>query len=561
MIAVRDALTEALIKALNEARSRGEIEFGELPRFVVERPPHHTFGDYASNIAMMLGRELKRDAIEIAHIILKYLDVDGSLVERVEVAGAGFINFYLRPGWLWDVVRQAVAEDARFGWCNVGNGQPVQIEFVSANPTGPLHLGHGRGGVLGDAIARLLSAVGFNVHREFYINDAATSAQMHKFGQSLEVRYLQLFGHSARIPEDGYKGEYVMDIAKEIESEHGDMYLHMSSEERVALFTQLAKEKMLKRQRATLERFGIYMDSWVSEQWLYDEGRVKDAIDRLLQSGWTYEQDGAVWLRTRPFGDDKDRVLIRSDGTPTYLAADVAYHIYKYERSFKKLINIWGPDHYGYVARLKAALQALGYDVSRLHIIVYQIVRLFKDGELVPMGKREGEMVTLEELIDWVGVDAVRFFLLMRSADSPIDFDITLAVKQSQENPVYYVQYAHARACSIFKQASLERHPALTIPKGEVDLSLLNHSSEQLLMREVAELPDTVKEAALRYEPHRLTSYAHQLATAFHSFYTSCRVLSDDEKLSAARLMLTDAARIAIRNVLTLMGVSAPAQM
>jgi len=561
VIAVRDALTEALIKALNEARSRGEIEFGELPRFVVERPPHHTFGDYASNIAMMLGRELKRDAIEIAHIILKYLDVDGSLVERVEVAGAGFINFYLRPGWLWDVVRQAVAEDARFGWCNVGDGQPVQIEFVSANPTGPLHLGHGRGGVLGDAIARLLSAVGFNVHREFYINDAATSAQMHKFGQSLEVRYLQLFGHSARIPEDGYKGEYVMDIAKEIESEHGDMYLHMSSEERVALFTQLAKEKMLKRQRATLERFGIYMDSWVSEQWLYDEGRVKDAIDRLLQSGWTYEQDGAVWLRTRPFGDDKDRVLIRSDGTPTYLAADVAYHIYKYERSFKKLINIWGPDHYGYVARLKAALQALGYDVSRLHIIVYQIVRLFKDGELVPMGKREGEMVTLEELIDWVGVDAVRFFLLMRSADSPIDFDITLAVKQSQENPVYYVQYAHARACSIFKQASLERHPALTIPKGEVDLSLLNHSSEQLLMREVAELPDTVKEAALRYEPHRLTSYAHQLATAFHSFYTSCRVLSDDEKLSAARLMLTDAARIAIRNALTLMGVSAPAQM
>lgn len=561
MIAIREALMNALIKALNEARSKGEIEFGELPRFVVERPPHLTFGDYASNIAMMLGKELKRDAIEIAHIILRHLDVDGSLVERVEVAGAGFINFYLRPGWLWDVVREAVAEDGRFGHCDIGGGQPVQIEFVSANPTGPLHLGHGRGGVLGDTIARLLSAVGFNVHREFYINDAATSAQIHKFGQSLEARYLQLFGQSVQIPEDGYKGEYVIDIAREIQAECGDRYLHMPSDERVALFAQIAKRKMLERQRAVLERFGIYMDSWVSEQWLYDDGRVKEAINRLLESGWTYEQDGAVWLRTKPFGDDKDRVLIRSDGTPTYLAADIAYHIYKYERGFKTFINIWGPDHHGYVPRLKAALQALGHDVSRLHIIVYQIVRLFKDGELIPMGKREGEMITLEELIDWVGVDAVRFFLLMRSADSPIDFDITLATKQTQENPVYYVQYAHARACSIFKQASIEMHPAPTIPKSKVNLSLLTHSSEQLLMREVAELPDVVKEAALRYEPHRLTSYAHQLATAFHGFYTTCRVLSDDEELSAARLMLTDAARIAIRNVLTLMGVSAPTQM
>ncbi|MCS7252958.1 MAG: arginine--tRNA ligase [Armatimonadota bacterium] len=561
MVAIRDALTKALLKALEKARSHGEIEFCELPRFIVERPPHQTFGDYATNIAMMLGKELKRDAKEIADIILKHLDLDSGLVERVEVAGTGFINFYLRSDWLCDMVRQAVAEDERFGHSNIGDGQTVQVEFVSANPTGPLHLGHGRGGVLGDVIARLLSAVGFKVHREFYINDAATSTQMRKFGQSLEVRYLQSFGHPAQMPEDGYKGEYVVDIASEIRKEFGDKYLHIPSGERVSIFTQLAMEKMLARQRAVLERFGINMDSWVSEQWLYDGGRVREAIERLINSGWTYEQDEAIWLRTTSFGDDKDRVLVRSDGTPTYLAADVAYHIYKYERGFKSLINIWGPDHHGYVARLKAALKALGYDVSKMHVIVYQIVRLFKDGELVPMGKREGEMITLEELLDWAGVDAVRFFLLMRSADSPIDFDVTLATKQSQENPVYYVQYAHARACSIFKQASIDRHPALTVPKDKVNLSLLTHSSEQLLMREVAELLDIVSEAALRYEPHRLTSYAHQLATAFHSFYTSCRVLGDDEMLSAARLMLTDAARIAIRNTLALMGVSAPTQM
>lgn len=561
MLAIRDILTKALLKALEEIRSRGEFELPKVIRFVVERPPHHSFGDYATNLAMLLSRELKRDAREIAQIIVRHLSIDGDLVERVEVAGAGFINFYLRPNWLQDVIRQAISEGECYGHCNIGEGQPAQVEFVSANPTGPLHLGHGRGGVIGDVISRLLCAVGFNVHREFYINDAATSAQMRKFGQSLEARYLQLFGHPARIPEDGYRGEYVTDIAKEVLREGGDKYLHMPPEERVALFTQFAKDKMLAKQRAVLERFGIHMDSWISEQWLYDEGRVNEAISKLLMSGYTYGQDGAVWLRTTLFGDDKDRVLVRADGAPTYLAADVAYHIFKYERGFKNLINIWGPDHHGYVMRLKAALRALGYDVGRLHIIVYQIVRLFKNGELIPMGKREGEMITLEEVMDWVGVDAMRFFLLTRSADSPIDFDITLATKQSQENPVYYVQYAHARACSIFKQASLERHPALSVPKSEVNLSLLTHESELLLMREVAELPDIVREAAMRYEPHRLTSYAHQLATAFHNFYTSCRVLTDEEQLSAARLMLTDAARIAIRNVLALMGISAPTQM
>ncbi|MFA4015930.1 MAG: hypothetical protein RUDDFDWM_001031 [Candidatus Fervidibacterota bacterium] len=561
MLAVKEELTVALLNALQTARSNGEIDFAEIPKFAVERPPHHSFGDYATNLAMMLGKQIKRNAIEVANIIVKHLKFDTGLVERVEVAGSGFINFYLRSGWLWDVVRQVVNEDERYGHCNIGMGEKVQVEFVSANPTGPLHLGHGRGGVLGDSISRLLEAVGFKVEREFYINDATMSAQMRKFGQSLEARYRELLGLPAQLPEDGYKGEYVIEMAKELLKECGDKYLHILEKDRIAKFIALSKEKMLKRQKDVLERFGIRMDNWVSEQWLYDEGRVKDAIDRLISSGYTYEHEGATWLRSTAFGDDKDRVLVRADGMPTYLAADVAYHIYKYERGFKKLINIWGPDHHGYVMRLKAALQALNYDVSKLHIIVYQIVRLFKDGELVPMGKREGEMITLEEVIKWVGVDATRFFLLMRSPDSPVDFDLTLAAKQSQENPVYYVQYAHARACSIFRQASIERHPALTIPKEQVDLSLLTHPSEQLLMREIADLPDVVMEAATHFEPHRLTSYAYQLATAFHSFYTSCRVLCDDEKLSSARLMLTNAARIAIRNVLSLMGISAPTQM
>jgi arginyl-tRNA synthetase len=561
MLTVKEELTTALLNALQEARSSGEIDFAEIPRFVVERPPHRSFGDYATNLAMMLGKQMKRDAIEVANIIVKHLKFDMSLVERVEVAGSGFINFYLRSGWLWDVVRQVINEGERYGHCNIGMGEKVQVEFVSANPTGPLHLGHGRGGVLGDSISRLLEAVGFKVEREFYINDAATSAQMRKFGQSLEARYRELLGLPAQFPEDGYKGEYVIEMAKELLRERGDEYLRIPEQERVAKFMALSKERMLRKQKEVLERFGIRMDNWVSEQWLYDEGRVKEAIDRLISSGYTYEHEGAIWLRSTAFGDDKDRVLVRADGVPTYLAADVAYHIYKYERGFKKIINIWGPDHHGYVMRLKAALQALGYDVSKLHIIVYQIVRLLKDGELVPMGKREGEMTTLEDVIKWVGVDATRFFLLMRSPDSPVDFDLTLAAKQSQENPVYYVQYAHARACSIFRQASIERHPALTIPKEQVDLSLLTHPSEQLLMREIADLPDVVMEAATHFEPHRLTSYAYQLATAFHGFYTSCRVLCDDERLSSARLMLTNAAKIAIRNVLSLMGISAPTQM
>lgn len=561
MSAVREHISKALMQAIERAQHAGELTVGELPKFMVERPPHESFGDFATNIAMILARQLKCEPRDIASVIVKHLTFDDDLVERVEVAGAGFINFYLRPDWLWDVVREAISEDAQYGHSDIGQGTAVQVEFVSANPNGPLHLGHGRGGVVGDVIARLLEAVGYNVQREFYINDAANSAQMRKFGRSLEARYLQLLGQPAQVPEDGYKGEYVIDIAREILNESGERYIHMPAEERVEAFTALAKEKMLRKQREVLERFGIRFDAWVSEQWLYDEGRVQDALERLQSSGHTYEQDGAIWLRTTTFGDDKDRVLIRSDGTPTYLAADVAYHVYKFERGFKTLIDVWGPDHHGYITRLKAALQALGYDANRLHIIVHQIVRLFKEGELVPMGKREGELITLEQVLDWVGTDAARFFLLMRSADSHLDFDVTLATKESQENPVYYVQYAHARACSIFKQAKMDEHPALNVPREQVNLSLLTHPAERALMREIAELPDVVREAALRFEPHRLTSYAHQLATAFHGFYTECRVLSEDVPLSAARLMLVDASRIAVRNTLMLMGVSAPEQM
>jgi len=433
------------------------------------------------------------------------------------------------------------------------------VEFVSANPNWPITVGSARSGVLGDVISNLLSAIGYRVYREYYINDALNSTQMQNFGKSLEVRYLQLLGHDAKMPEDGYQGDYVIQIAKDIIAKDGDKYGHIPKEERVRLFTDMGEEAMIALQKSDLIDFGVAFDNWFSERTLHESSKVSKAIEILKERGYAYDKEGAVWLKSTAFGDDKDRTLVRSNGQPTYIAADTAYHADKFDRGFDRLLNVWGPHHHGYIARTKAAIAALGYDPDRLDVLIYQVVRLFSGGELVMMSKRRGDLVPLSELVQEVGKDASRFFLLMRSADSPLDFDLELAKSQSSENPVYYVQYAHARICSILRSA--EENRIAIQSADDVDLSLITHPSEIDLVKKLGEWPELVERAADNYEPHRLTGYAIDLAGLFHAFYRDCRVLGEDANITAARLVLVKAAKTVLANALGMMGISAPERM
>lgn len=555
---IQDRLISCVKDALERARDAGELPFEEMPEITLEPPKNKAFGDFTTNAAMVLARQVKMSPRDVAEKIVNRLTPDG-VIERAEVAGAGFINFYLKPDWLYEYVRRIDSEGERYGCSDVGKGVKVQVEYVSANPNGPITVAHGRGGATGDVIANMLQALGYDVTRESYINDAPTSTQMQNFGKSVHARYMQALGHDYPMPEDGYKGEYVADIAREIVEEHGDSFLSMPEDERIRTFTSLAEEKMLALQKADLEKFGIRFDNWFSERTLHESGQVQAAIEALKERGFAYERAGALWLRSTAFGDDKDRALVRSNGQPTYIAADAAYHLNKFQRGFEKVIDVWGPDHHGYIARTKAAIAALGCDPDKLEIIIYQAVRLFSGGEIVMMSKRAGDVVLLSELVDEVGKDAARFFFLMRSSDSTLDFDLELAKSQSADNPVYYVQYAHARICSILR---LAEESGISVPRAEeVDLSYLTHEAEKDLIKKLADFPDLVMEAGLAYEPHRLTRYAQDLAAVFHGFYTECRVVSDDKELTRARLVLVNSARIVLANALKLLGISAPERM
>jgi len=551
-------LSEMLLEAAGRwARSKG-LKIPEGTRPVVERPPRPELGDYATNFALHLAKALGMKPREVAEGIVANLP-GSPYIESVEVAGPGFINFRLNPAWVGEVIKRVLAEGERYGAVDVGKGRKVQVEFVSANPTGPLHIGHGRGAAIGDVIARLLEFTGHKVTREYYINDAERSRQMRLFAESLEARYLQVLGKESELPPDGYHGEYILDIARRIAEEHGERLLQMSREERLRALMRIGRDMMVKEHREDLERFRVRFDVWFSEQSLYDSGEIWEAMELLRKSGHTYEADGALWLRSTDFGDDKDRVLIRQDGSPTYLASDLAYHRNKFRRGFDLVIDIWGPDHHGYIARTKAGLDALGLDARKVEIFVHQIVRLTAGGEPVRMSKREGELVTLRQLMDEVGVDAARFFFLMRSADSHLDFDLELAKKESAENPVYYVQYAHARLCSLFREAE-ER--AVEMPDPEkVDFSLLSADEEKALALRLSEFPSEVEAAARRREPHRIVNYARELAKCFHLFYDRCPVLAERPKLRDARLLLCKATHIVLKNVLNLLGVSAPERM
>lgn len=527
-----------------------------LPEFEVEPPRDPRHGDYATNLALVLARSAGRPPREVGAALLRHLVVPTDLLRGAEMAGPGFINLALSPAAVHRWLRRVHTQDRHFGSTDVGHGRRVLVEYVSANPTGPLHVGTGRNGAVGETIARLLAALGYHVSREYYVNDYG--GQVEILARSVEARYLELAGRAAEFPADGYQGEYVYEIARRILEDEGAHLAGADSPERLARIQDRAVRMMLDEIRSTLEMFGITFDTWFSERTLHESGAVRRCLEDMRRRDLVFERDGALWFRATLFGDDKDRVIVRSDGRPTYFASDVPYHLDKYARGFEHLIDIWGMDHVGDVARVRGALAALGKDPGTLEILIHQHVRLRNEGEVVRMSKRSGEFVTLREVIDAVGRDAARFFFIMASPTVPMDFDFALARRQSAENPVYYVQYAHARICSILREAERVGVP---LPGPETDLTRLSAPEEWALATRAIALPEVVYTAGTRREPQRLCAYARELAEAFHVFYRQCRVITDDAALTAARIVLVDAVRRVLRNTLDLMGVAAVERM
>ncbi len=553
MVDIRAKLAELIEAAFGEAMTEGSVPQIEIPPISLERPREKAHGDWATNAALVSAKSAKMNPRDLARILAEALPAD-PYVDRVEVAGPGFINFFLSKEWLHDVVRAIDAEGELYGFRNIGNGAKVNLEFVSANPVGPMHIGHGRWAAVGDTLANVLASTGHEVTREFYINDYGT--QMRAFAASVAARYAEIYGVDVEFPEDGYRGEYIKDIAREIASREGDRYLSLKPEEREAAFREIAYQQVLSHVRSTLKAMGVEFDVWFSERTLHERSKIDEAIDILKEKDFVYESEGATWFKATAFGEEKDRVLIRENGEPTYFAADIAYHRDKLARGYDVLIDIWGADHHGYVPRMKAAVRALGYPEGKLEVILGQLVNLLRAGEPVRMSKRTGEMVTLDELVEEVGRDAVRFLFLMRSTDSPLDFDIELAKERSNENPVYYVQYAHARICSVLKYAA-----EIGVDLEIADYSLLGEEPELDLIRKLAEWPEVLEAAARARSPHYLTRYAQELASSFHYFYTKCRVVTADRAITSARMGLVKATQVALKAVLSNLGVSAPERM
>lgn len=554
---VRAELARALSGALQAARHQGAIRVDEAPDFTVEAPREKEHGDFAANLAMLLAKPARMAPRKAAEILVQNLSLAGTWIERVEIAGPGFINFYLNPLWVYQALPQIINSGKDYGRVDVGRGKKVQVEFVSANPTGLLHMGNARGAALGDSIAAILDFAGYDVAREFYINDAGN--QIENFGLSLEARYLQLVGRDAQVPEEGYHGEDIIETVRGFIALNGGRLLDVPQEKRRFALVKYALAEKLGAIKKVLGDFGVSYDVWFSEQSLHDSGAVQDTLNFLKERGCIYESEDALWFKATDFGVEKDEVVVRSNGIPTYFASDVAYHRNKFQRGFEWVIDIWGADHHGHVPRMKGAVSALGYDPSALDVVIMQLVRLYKGGEIVRMSKRSGQFVTLEELVEEVGRDAARYFFVMRGADSHLDFDLDLAKAESNENPVYYIQYAHARICSILRQYAEQggSMPGL----DEVDLSLLIEEYELALARRLADFPVEVASAAAGLAPQRIARYLHELAGLLHSFYNSHRVITSDKGVSAARLALVNATRITLENALCLLGLTAPERM
>ena len=556
---MRSHLRQLLTQAIEKTAKGGELNSTDLPPLLLEPPKQREFGDLATNVAMLWAQRAKKPPRVIAELILKNIEDPQGLLARKEIAGPGFLNFTFSSQFYYQ--RLSELAEGKEGNLDIGRGRKVQVEFASVNPTGPLHVGHGRVAVTGDVLARLHQAVGFDVEREYYVNDAGK--QMENLGRSLYMRYQELLGIPSEFPVDGYPGDYVKELAQKVKDANGSRFTEVPQDTAIEFFTQYGGDALLQAIRKQLEDFGIHFDSFFSEKRLREKDEVAETIEFLRSRGLIYSQDGAEWFKSTGFGDDKDRAVIKSDGELTYFAGDIAYHRNKFERKFDKLINVWGADHHGYVARLKSAMQGLGYDPTILQVVLVQMVQLTRGGEPVRMGKRTGEFVSLEEVLQEVGRDAARFFFLMRKSDSHLDFDLDLAKRQSSDNPVFYVQYAHARVASIFEQARKSGLLDGGVVRGNhpVALERLELGEELELIRQMVQFNDVLEDSVRELEPHRMVFYLLELAGEFHRYYNRFRVISDDLGLTHARLFLVQNVQTTIRRGLEILGVEAPLKM
>ncbi len=554
----KEQIENLIQKAMGEIFAEGKLAEFELPKFNVEIPADVTNGDLSTNVAMMCAKVAKTAPRKIAELILEKVCLDNTYFNDVQVAGAGFINFYFAQNWFCEVAKAVATEKENYGSTNFGGGKKVMIEFVSANPTGPMHIGNARGGAIGDCLASILQKAGFLVSKEFYINDAGN--QIEKFMTSLEARYLQIFDESLPFPEDAYAGQDIIDHAQNFYKINGEKYKNTDSQERREALRDYALPLNIQKLKDDLEKYRIVYDVWFKESVLHKEDKINEIVNRLSDKGLTYQNEGAVWLKSTEFGAEKDDVLIRANGLPTYFAADIAYHYNKFAvRGFDKAIDVWGADHHGHIARLKGAMQALDIDPARLDIVLTQMVRLVKDGEVIKASKRSGKAITLVTLLEEVPIDAARFFFNLREVNSHCDFDLDLAVEESSKNPVYYVQYAHARICSIIKNLNAE---GITQKELDLkDLELLNTVEEKELIKFIGTFHTVVNEAAKNYDPSKMTKYSLDLATIFHKFYSKCRVKCEDEKLMQARMYLCNDVKIVLANVLNMLKIDSPDYM
>jgi arginyl-tRNA synthetase len=556
---MKQTLTEILLHALIRAKEKGELKLETQPAITLDSPRGKSHGDLATTLAMILAKPESKPPRKIAEIIIGNIeDLDG-ILEKTEIAGPGFINFFFKHDRWKKTLFDIDAEGARYGLTNIGKGERVLVEFVSANPTGPLHVGHGRGAAVGDALSNLLAAVGFSVQREFYINDAGRQIKL--LAKSVYSRYRQMHGKDEPFPEDGYHGSYINEVSASASTSPliSLKFVDTPFEQCEREFADFSKDEMLRDIKKDLGDFGVRFDSWFSERNLLADGSVQRSIEELKERGFAYEKDGALWLRSTAFGDDKDRVIIKQDGEYTYLATDIAYHRNKLARGFTQLVNIWGADHHGYIPRVQAVIQAFGHPKDSLHVLLVQLVAILRHGQPVPMSKRAGTFVTLRDVVQEVGSDAARYIFLTRRSDSHLDFDLDVAKEQSRENPVYYVQYAHARLASLFREAESR---GIAVPAREaVDVSLLDLEEEQNIIKALAKYPEVIEEAALAYEPHRLTFYLQDLAGLLHNYYFKHRVITEDAARTGAKLFLMKQVKTMIQSALKILGVTAPERM
>lgn len=549
---------ELVMKAMGELVADGTFPAEPVPAFNTEIPADSKNGDVSTNAAMVCARPFRNNPRKIAEAVVSKIDLNGSYFARCEVAGPGFINFFYSPEWYATVVATVLEQKEKYGETDLGAGKSVLVEFVSANPTGPMHIGNARGGAIGDCLASVLEKAGYEVAREFYINDAGN--QIEKFKTSLEVRYLQIYKPETELPEDAYKGQDIIDHANAFNEIYGDKYVNADSEERRQALCDFALPKNIQKLHDDLGKYRIQYDKWFNESTLHKDGSVQRVIEQLKASGHTYEKDGALWFKTTEFGDEKDRVLVRENGVPTYLVPDIAYHYNKLAvRKFDKAVDIFGADHHGYIARIKASMTALGVDADRLDIVIMQMVNLVRKGEKYKLSKRSGKAITLSTLLDEIPIDAARFFFNLREPNSHFDFDLDLAVSQTSQNPVYYVQYAHARICSVLKKMNEEGIEVKSLDKAA--LSVLTAPEEQEMIKHLATLPNVINEAAKAYDPAKVTKYVIDLATMYHKFYNNCRIMGEDESVMQARLSLSLAVKQVIKNILDMLKITCPESM